>query len=163
MNNNRKFKNKLNVIGKQIKNCRKENNLTIQELSDKLMLIGIDIPKNSLQRLENGNRIIKDYELAGISKILNVSVDLLLKDFKFDNDIIILFDNSKEKIIKKIIKEKDFFCFIGNNYFNDIYTSYKFNIKSVYVGKSKFVKKLKKVKLSCDNIFEALDILSEEV
>ncbi len=81
MNNNRKFKNKLNVIGKQIKNCRKENNLTIQELSDKLMLIGIDIPKNSLQRLENGNRIIKDYELAGISKILNVSVDLLLKDF----------------------------------------------------------------------------------
>lgn len=112
-------------------------------------------------------------ELNTIMKLLNeqyskfefviISNNLLLKDFKFDNDIIILFDNSKEKIIKKIIKEKDIFCFIGNNYFNDIYTSYKFNIKSVYVGKSKFVKKLEKVKLSCDNIFEALDILSEEV
>lgn len=81
MNNYKRYKNNLNVIGKQIRYYREENNLTIKELSDKLMLIGIDIPKNSLQRLENGNRIIKDYELAGFSKILNVSVDLLLKDF----------------------------------------------------------------------------------
>ena len=29
----------------------------------------------------NGSRIIKDYELAGFSKIFNISTDELLKDF----------------------------------------------------------------------------------
>ena len=58
-----------------------KSNLTLVDLSNKLLLLGIDIPKNSLQRLEKGNRIIKDYELAGISKVLNVSAEILLQVF----------------------------------------------------------------------------------
>ena len=45
------------------------------------MLLGIDIPKNSLQRLECGKRIIKEYELIAISKALDISIDLLVEDF----------------------------------------------------------------------------------
>lgn len=82
MKNNTKYNNKLNVIGNVIKYYREKNNLTLVDLSNKLLLLGIDIPKNSLQRLEKGNRIIKDFELAGISKVLNVSTEILLKDFK---------------------------------------------------------------------------------
>ena len=81
MNNITKYNNKLNVIGNKIKYYREQNNLSQTEMSNKLLLIGIDIPKNSIQRLENGNRIIKDYELAGFSKIFNISTDELLKDF----------------------------------------------------------------------------------
>lgn len=81
MNNNIKYNGKLNVIGSVIREYRENQNLSQADLSSKLILLGIDIPKNSVQRLECGNRIIKDYELAGISKVLNIPTDVLLKDF----------------------------------------------------------------------------------
>lgn len=81
MKNSVKYNNKLNVIGPVIRKYREKANLSQADLSAKLTLLGIDVPKNSVQRLECGDRIIKDYELAGIAKILNVSTDLLLKDF----------------------------------------------------------------------------------
>lgn len=81
MKNSTKYNDNLNVIGEKIKYYREINNLSLSQLSDKLQLIGIDIPKNSLQRLEKGDRIIKEYELAGFSKIFKVSTDELLKDF----------------------------------------------------------------------------------
>ncbi len=81
MKNSIKYNNKLNVVGPIIRKYRENCNLSQAELSAKLLLLGIDIPKNSFQRLECGDRIIKDYELAGISKILGISPNLLLEDF----------------------------------------------------------------------------------
>ena len=81
MNNSIRYNNKLNVIGKKIKYYRENNNWSLTQLSNKLQLLGIDIPKNSLQRLEKGNRIIKEYELAGFAKVFQVSTDELLKEF----------------------------------------------------------------------------------
>lgn len=43
--------------------------------------MGIDISKPSLHKLENGNRVIKDYELYGLSEVFNVPVSELLSDF----------------------------------------------------------------------------------
>lgn len=79
--NNRKYNNKLNVIGSVIRFYREKNNLSLTELSAQLQLYGLNIPKNSLQRLEMGNRIITDYELAVFSKVFNVSTDTLLNEF----------------------------------------------------------------------------------
>lgn len=81
MNNNKKFNKNLNVLGDKIRKYRKQSNLSQAELSARLQVLGIDIPKNSIQRLECNNRVIKDFELAGISKVLNVSIDILLQDF----------------------------------------------------------------------------------
>ena len=81
MKNSTRYNGKLNILGNIIKQYRESNDLTLMELSNKLLLIGIDIPKNSLQRLEQGKRIIKDYELAGFSKVFNVSIDTLLSNF----------------------------------------------------------------------------------
>lgn len=81
MNNITKYSNQLNVIGNKIKYYRTKRNLSQAGLSNKLLLLGIDIPKNSIQRIESGDRIIKDYELAGLSKVLKVSTDILLLDF----------------------------------------------------------------------------------
>ena len=81
MNNNKKFNKDLNVIGSKIRFYREKQNLSQAQLSAKLELLGISIPKNSIQRLECNNRIIKDFELAGISKVLNISTDMLLQDF----------------------------------------------------------------------------------
>lgn len=81
MNNIKKYNGQLNVIGPKIKFYRKNINMSLATLSNKLMLLGIDIPKNSLQRLENGKRIIKEYELIAIAKVLNISINSLVDDF----------------------------------------------------------------------------------
>lgn len=81
MNNIKKYNGQLNVVGNKIKFYRKSKDISLVTLSNKLMLLGIDIPKNSLQRLECGKRIIKEYELIAISKALDISIDLLVEDF----------------------------------------------------------------------------------
>ena len=80
MNNTIKYNGKLNAIGAKIKEYRIKNNMTQQQLTDKMQLFGIDINKNSLQKIESNNRIIKEYELAVLSIIFNVPTDELLKD-----------------------------------------------------------------------------------
>ena len=84
MNNATNYNGKLNIVGFKIKEYRKKLGFSQSELSAKQQLVGIDIPKNSLQRLESGKRIIKDYELAALSKILKVSIDSLVGDFVDD-------------------------------------------------------------------------------
>ncbi len=81
MKNSVRYDNKLNIIGSVIRKYREKSHLSQAEVSSKLLLLGIDIPKNSIQRLECGDRIIKDYELAGISKVLGISPNLLLEKF----------------------------------------------------------------------------------
>ena len=52
------------------------------KLSDELMLIGIDINYDGIYKIEKGRRIIKDFELSAIAKLLEVDETELLKDFK---------------------------------------------------------------------------------
>ena len=80
MNNTIKYKGKLNAIGSTIKEYRIKNNFTQKALSEKLQLYGIDLNKNSLQKIEKGDRIIKEYELVVFSIIFKVTTDELLKD-----------------------------------------------------------------------------------
>lgn len=76
-----KYNEHLNVTARKIKELRIKNNLSLSGLSTKLALIGIDISKPSLHKLETGKRILKDYELFGLSVIFNVSVEEFLSDF----------------------------------------------------------------------------------
>ena len=45
------------------------------------MLMGIDISKQSLYRIELNKRSVRDYELSCIALALDVTVNDLLKDF----------------------------------------------------------------------------------
>lgn len=76
-----KYNNHLNVANKKIRELRIKNNLSLSALSTKLALLGIDIPKPSLHKLEKGDRIIKDYELYAFAYIFNVSIEDFLDDF----------------------------------------------------------------------------------
>lgn len=84
MNNSIRYNGKLNVIGNIIRKYRLSANLSQDDVSSKLLLLGINIHPKSYQRLENGERAIRDYELGAIAKVLNVSTDELLKDFMKD-------------------------------------------------------------------------------
>ena len=79
MKNTIKYNGKLNAIGNKVKEYRIKNNMTQKELAERLQLYGIDLNKNSLQKLERGDRVIKEYELAVFCKVLNVSADEILK------------------------------------------------------------------------------------
>ena len=81
MSFHKKFEDNLNVIAQNLKEIRKSKNISLSKLSDKLMLMGIDISKQSLYRIELNNRSVRDYELAGIARALDVSIDELLKNF----------------------------------------------------------------------------------
>ena len=75
------LKGKLNVTGNNINKFRLEQNLSAQQLSDKLIMIGIDIHRQAIYDIESGKRTVADYELCAIAEILNTSSDILLKDF----------------------------------------------------------------------------------
>ena len=81
MNKILKYNNKLNVISKNIKKYRELHKMSLSQLSNKLQLMGIDIPKSSLQNIEVGKRIVKEYEFYALCKIFNVSMEDMLKDF----------------------------------------------------------------------------------
>ena len=72
----------LNTVGNNIKIIREKNNLSRQNLSDKLMMLGIDISSQSIFDIETGSRTVIDYELCAFAKILNTTTDALLKDFR---------------------------------------------------------------------------------
>ena len=76
-----KYNDRLNVSSQKIKELRIKNHLSLSGLSTKLALMGIDISKPSLHKLETGKRVLKDYELYGLSHIFKVPIEELLDDF----------------------------------------------------------------------------------
>lgn len=78
----RKIDGLANITGNEIKRLRKERKLSRQELSNKLMMLGIDINNDGIYRIENGKRIVKDFELAALAKVLDTTETDLLKEFR---------------------------------------------------------------------------------
>ena len=81
MNKIIKYNDKLNIIGDKVRKYREKEKLSLSQMSDKLMLMGIDIPKSSLQNIEKGKRVAKEYEFYALCKFFNVSMEEMLKDF----------------------------------------------------------------------------------
>lgn len=49
-------------------------------LADKMQLLGIDLDKNAIQRIESGQRFITDIELKSFADFFHISVDELYKN-----------------------------------------------------------------------------------
>lgn len=70
-------KNK-NIVGPQVKKIRESTHITQQQLSAKLETLAVYIDRASISKLERQKRIVTDYELIALSKLLKVSVPWLL-------------------------------------------------------------------------------------
>ena len=66
-----------NLCGTNIAKYRKEMNLSQRELADRLQIIGLDIDKNAIQRMESGQRFITDIELVYLAKVFGKTLDEL--------------------------------------------------------------------------------------
>ncbi|MBR3255058.1 MAG: helix-turn-helix transcriptional regulator [Clostridia bacterium] len=75
----KKFNENRNVIGKLVKEYREKNNYTKTQLSHKLELLGIELDRFELYKLENGLSSVKDFELIGLCIVLNIDFEELKK------------------------------------------------------------------------------------
>ena len=67
-----------NLIGARVEMARKQQGIKQKELLAQLQVNGIDMNSSGLSKLEGQIRLVTDYELVALSKILNVSVEWLL-------------------------------------------------------------------------------------
>lgn len=56
---------------------RKQLRISQRELADRLQIIGLDIDKNAVQRIESGQRFITDIELIYLAQVFNITVEEL--------------------------------------------------------------------------------------
>lgn len=80
------FKNKAkggknNICGERISILRKQANPKMSQriLAEKCQLLGLDLDKNAIQRIESGKRFVTDIELICFCSIFHVSLDELLR------------------------------------------------------------------------------------
>ena len=75
-----KNEDKNNLCGDNIRKLRLSypTKLSQRALADKMQLIGIDVDKNAIQRIECGKRFVTDIELKGFAEIFEVSLDSLV-------------------------------------------------------------------------------------
>ena len=78
------FKNKNegknNLCGEKIRALRLAfpTRLSQRALADKMQLIGIDMDKNAIQRIESGKRFVTDIELKAFAQIFGVGIEELI-------------------------------------------------------------------------------------
>lgn len=69
-----------NACGENIAALRKALKISQRELADRMQLVGMDIDKNAIQRIECGKRFVIDIEIIAFAKIFDVPYDKLLAD-----------------------------------------------------------------------------------
>ena len=69
-----------NVCGRNIAKLRLGIGISQRELADRMQLVGIDIDKNAIQRIECGKRFVTDIELVYLCRVLRVSYEKLLEE-----------------------------------------------------------------------------------
>ena len=67
-----------NLVGDRLKILRAEKNFSQRDLARELQLIGIDMDKNVITRIETNKRYVTDFELQALKEIFNVSYDYLI-------------------------------------------------------------------------------------
>lgn len=79
MYKNKALDGRNNLCGKQIAHLRKQMRPRVSQrlLAERLQVLGLDLDKNAIQRIENGSRFVTDVELAQIAQLLQVSMEEL--------------------------------------------------------------------------------------
>lgn len=67
-----------NLIGQRLKVLRERDGLSQRDLAGQLQLIGMDMDKNVITRIETNKRYVTDLELQAIAQIFHVSYGYLI-------------------------------------------------------------------------------------
>lgn len=80
MQKNKKFFDCFNITGKNIKKIRKEKKVTQEDLCARMQVMGYQISRSDISKLENGKKFIADFEVYGFAKALKVSIPELFEN-----------------------------------------------------------------------------------
>lgn len=75
----KRFNNKANIIGANIKKYRLEFGYTQEQLCQKIDLYGLNLYHSDIYLIENNKRVVRDYEALIFAKVFNISMDELYK------------------------------------------------------------------------------------
>ncbi len=67
-----------NLIGERLKILRNKAKLSQRDLARELQLIGMDMDKNVITRIETNKRYVTDFELQALKQIFQVSYDYFI-------------------------------------------------------------------------------------
>ena len=95
-------------IGLKIKAIREARGLSQIEVVERLAEKGINMSRETLSKIENGNRTVSAVELNAICKVLNIDINILFEDEE-DDDLVTLFrkKNFSEKTVEEVEKLQD--------------------------------------------------------
>lgn len=91
------------IIGKRIKDLREQNKISQQSMVEDLKNIGVAISRETLSKIETGNRSISAIELKAVCSVLKVEAEVLLGEIEEEN-LVTLFrkKNVGEETLKNI-------------------------------------------------------------
>ena len=72
------FHGRKNLCGDRIREARQRGRLSQSDLCQKLHLEGVMLERDTISRMENGDRFVADFEAVTIAKVLDVPVEWLL-------------------------------------------------------------------------------------
>jgi transcriptional regulator with XRE-family HTH domain len=95
-------------IGLKIKVIREARGLSQIEVVERLVERDVNMSRETLSKIENGNRTVSAVELNALCKVLNIDINILFEDDE-DDDLVTLFrkKNFSEKTIKEVEKLQD--------------------------------------------------------
>lgn len=67
-----------NLCGKRVKEARQRNQITQEQLAARMQVEGVQISQKAVSRIESGERVVADYELLILSKVLGVPLEWLM-------------------------------------------------------------------------------------
>lgn len=78
----KKFNEYRNIIGTLVKEHRAQKNYTKTELSHKLELLGVELDRFELYKIETAKKSVKDFELIALCMVLDIKIDELKNQFE---------------------------------------------------------------------------------
>ncbi len=79
------FNGKCNAAGSKIKERREEMGISQSQLAARMEINGITINQKAISRIETGDRVIADYELATFAKVLSLPMEAFFDEKIFQN------------------------------------------------------------------------------
>ena len=71
------FNGAKNISGDRIYQARTAKRMTQLELAAKMQVEGVAVEREAISKIETGDRLVTDYELAAFSEVLKVSMNWL--------------------------------------------------------------------------------------
>ena len=73
------YKNHKNIIHARLREAREAQGMSQEQLAAKLQLLHISIDQRAISKIERDERLVTDYELKYLCRVLNVKESWLLE------------------------------------------------------------------------------------